>query len=107
MALIPITGGHRPTVAPRYPDRAGRRAGIYSAHAFRVLGFDGLCADRRDCRWHGIDACLPTDALRHLVSREPEIGLSARKLLFIERPRSVGLKMLRPGIKIFPEMAVR
>ena len=34
------------------------------------------------------------------------IFLSAWHLFFIERPRSVGLQRLRPGVKIFPEMKI-
>src|SRR5256886_17710371 len=40
-------------------------------------------------RRHRVDACLPARALRHLVSREPKIELSARKLFFIKRSSSV------------------
>src|SRR5205823_7757715 len=63
--------GHRPTVAPRHSDGTGRGACIYPSHALRVLGINGLCTDRRHSRWHGIDACLPSRALCHLVSRDP------------------------------------
>ncbi len=35
---------------------------------FRVLGINGLCADRRHSRRHGVDACLSPGSLRYLVS---------------------------------------
>ena len=41
---------------------------------FRVLGVDGLHADRRYGRRHRSDAGLPTGALRHLVPREASAG---------------------------------
>lgn len=46
------------------------RAGLHSAYAFRVLGIDGLYADRRHGGWYRADPAVPACALCRVVSNQ-------------------------------------
>ena len=59
--------GHGAAHAARDPDGACRRAGLHPAHALRLLGIDGLYADRRHGGRHGADPALPSRALCRVV----------------------------------------
>ena len=59
--------GHGATHAAGDPDRTCRRAGLHPPHALRLLGIDGLYADRRHGGRHGADPAVPSGALCRVV----------------------------------------
>ncbi len=56
------------------PDRACRRAGLHPPHPLRLLGIDGLYADRRHGGRHGADPAVPSCALCRLVPDQADCG---------------------------------
>ena len=59
--------GHGATHEAGDPDGTCRRAGLHPSHALRLLGIDGLYADRRHGGRHGADPALPSCALCRVV----------------------------------------
>ena len=59
--------GDGATHAAGDPDRARRGAGLHSPHAFRLLGIDGLHADRRHGSRYRADTAVPAGALCRVV----------------------------------------